>query len=111
MSLARSVGKEPRAWAWPEEEKSVRRGISGTQPQTSLSDTGSAGDTCLFWLAVVMGLGVCMWICFYDGLGVCVCVLIRFCDGLGVHVCLCVSVCVTGRFSVLVSAPAPESSP
>ena len=79
MSLARSVGKEPRAWGWPEEEKSVRQGISGTQPQTSLSVTGSAGDTCCFWLVsvradmpFVMGLSVCVDM-FYGGLGVCVC--------------------------------------
>ena len=94
VSLARSVGKEPHAWGWPEEEKSVRRGISGTQPQTSLSVTGSAGDTCCFWLASVWADMLLWWAwagyvcvdtllwwacvgavltCFYDGLALCVC--------------------------------------
>ena len=103
------MGKEPRAWGWPEEEKSARRGISGTQPQTSLSVTGSAEDNAAFgWclcelISFCDGLGcvcgyvlwwawcvcVCVLICLFDGLGVCVCTLIQFYDGLGVCVWIC----------------------
>lgn len=55
---------------------------------------------CVHWYTFMMGL-VCVCVCWY-----------AFVMGLGcMCVCAYLCVCVTGRFSVLVSAPAPESSP